>query len=106
MSRLILVANTITGNEKAWGLLELHLQSPGNGGVHRYQIIAVTRDGRIAQWRKDMGLAKNFRGVKQLLIPSELEHTVDELMDLAEQLRNETDIDIKDWLELDRMKLA
>jgi len=105
MAELKVAANTITGNEKAWGLFEMHLQSPGHRGVHRYQIIQVIRDGKIAEWRKDMGLAKNFKGVKQLRIPSLLEHTVDELMGLADELRNETDIDIKDWLELDKMKL-
>jgi len=106
MRRIIPVANTITGNEKAWGLFEIHEQSPSNRGFHRYQIIEVIRDGKIAEWRKDMGLAKNFKGVKQLRIPSLLEHTVDELMGLADELRNETEIDIKDWLELGQMKLA
>jgi len=103
---IIPVANTITGNEPAWGLTELHEQSPGNRGVHRYQVIRVIRDGHIAEWRKDMGIASKWKGVKQLRIPSFNEHTVDELMDLADSLRYETELDIKDFLQLDKMKLA
>ena len=106
MRKLIRVTQTIEGNEKAWGLYEINEQSPGNRGFHRYQIIQVIRDGQIAEWRKDMGLAKKFRGVNQLRIPALLEHTCDELMDLADELRGQTKIDVKDFLRLDKMKLA
>lgn len=84
----------------------MHEQSPDSKGFHRYQIIQVVRDGRIAEWRKDMGLAGNFKGVKQLRIPALLEHTVDELMDMADYLRNETEIDVLDFLELNSYKPA
>ena len=90
MNKLIRVANTITGNERAWGLYELHEQSPGSKGFHRYQIIQVIRDGQIAEFRKDLGLASNFKHARQIRIPSLLEHTVDELIDIADQIRNET----------------
>lgn len=100
------VANTILGNERAWGLFEIHEQSPGSRGFHRYQIIQVVRDGQIAEWRRDMGLANKFKGIRQLRIPALLEYTVDELMDLASELRNETKIDVMDWLELDKAKLG
>ena len=103
---LIRVATTILGDEKAWGLFEMHEQSPDSKGFHRYQIVQVVRDGRLAEWRKDMGLASNWKGVKQLRIPALLEHSVDELMDLADYLRNETEIDVLDFLELDRYKPA
>lgn len=88
------------------GLYEIHEQSPGSKGFHRYQIIQVIRDGQIAEWRRDMGLAKNFKGVNQLRIPALLEHTVDELIDLADELRGQTKIDIKDLLKLDSYKPA
>ena len=77
MAKLVLVANTIIGNEKAWGVFELDRQSPGYSGIHRYQIIQVNRDGKIAEFRRDLGLASKFKGVKQLRIPSLWEHTVD-----------------------------
>ena len=86
-------------------LNEMNEQAPG-GGMHRYQVIRVVRDGILSEWRKDMGLVSKWKGVKQLRIPSFNEHTVDELMDLADYLRSETELDIKDFLELDKMILV
>ena len=97
---------SVNGSEKAYSLQEAHLQSPGSRGFHRYRILIVNRDGKLAEYREDMGLAKNFKGVRQFNVPSLWEHSVEELLDIADLLRNETFIDIKDWLELDRMKLA
>jgi len=105
MSKLIRVANTILGSEKAMGLYEIEEQSPNSKGFHRYQIIHVIRDGQIAEFRRDMGPAKKYRGVNQIRIPSLLEHTVDELMDLADAFRGEPEIDVKELLSLDKMKL-
>lgn len=85
---------------------EVHLQSPDSRGFHRYRIIIVNRDGKLSEFREDMGLAKNFKGIRQFNVPSLWEHSVEELLDIANTLRNETFIDIKDWLELDQMKLA
>ena len=106
MNRLVRVCQTIQGNEKAWVYLELHLQSPGSRGRRRYRIIVVNRDGYLAEYKEDMGPAKAFKGIKELNIPSLWEHSVDELMDLADELRNETKIDVKDWLELESYKPA
>ena len=103
---IIGVTNTVSGNEKAMGLVEINELTPDKGALHRYQKIRVVRGGHLADFRKDMGLAKNFKGVSQLNIPSLMEHTVDELMDLANHLRGETNIDLKDWLELDKMNLV
>lgn len=104
MVKIIPVALTVTGDEKAFGLTEIDEQSPGNKGLHRYQLVYVVRDGKEAEFRRDMGEAKNFRGVKYLIIPSLLELTVDELFDLADELRGTSKIDIKDWLELDNFR--
>jgi hypothetical protein len=106
MPKLKVIATTITGDEKAYSLAELNEQSPGSRGFHRYQIIQVTRDGRLAEFRKDMGSTRRWKGIKQFRIPSLFEHTVDELLDIAAYLRLETDIDLKAWLELDKLKLA
>jgi len=97
------IANTILGGEKAWSLKEVHEQSPTNSGFHRYQIITVIRGGVIAEFRKDMGLAKKFKKARQINIPSLMEHTVDELMDLADNLRYEQpkdEFDIREILGL------
>ena len=99
------VVDKIFGDEKAISLFEMHLQSAGNKGIHRYQIIRVSRDGVMCEWRKDMGLAKNYRGINQLRIPSFMEHTVDELKAMANQART-TKFDVKDFLSLDRYNEA
>ena len=101
---IILVANTITGDEKAMWLQERHEQSPTFGGFHRYQVICVVRDGKLAEWRKDMGLASLYKGINPLNIPSFMEHSVDELMFLADELRGEVKIDIKDFMQLEAYK--
>lgn len=88
------------------GLLELHQQAPNSSGFHRYQLIYVVRDGIVSEFRRDMGLASKYKGVKYLNIPSLLEHSVDELMDIADYLRSETEIDLLDLFSLDRMNLT
>jgi len=103
---VILGTDTIQGNEPAWGLFELNYQSPHYKGFHRYQIIQIVREGRIWEWRKDMGSAKKFKGINQLRIPSLMEHTVEELMAIADALRGTSDIDVKGFLELDKYNPA
>jgi len=100
MSLLIPVADKVFGNEKAIALYEMHLQSPGSRGFHRYQIIHVPRGDIVCEWRKDMGPARNYRGINQIRIPSLMEHTVDELKAMANQLRDFR-FDVKDFLSLD-----
>lgn len=103
---MIVATLHVNGNEKANSLQEIHLQSPFNRGFRRYRIIIVNRNGNLAEYREDMGDAKKFKGVKQFNIPSIFEHTVDELLGYADTLRNETFIDVKDWLKLDKLELA
>ena len=103
---LVTATMAVNGDEKAWSLQEVHEQSPGSKGFHRYRIILVNRDGKLSEYREDLGLAKNFKGIRPFNIPSLWEHTVAELLFLADELRWETEIDIKDWLGLDQMKLA
>ena len=105
-NKIVPITLTVTGDEKAWGLYEIHDQSPGNRGFHRYQIIQVNRNDKITEFRRDLGLAKKWKGVNQLRIPSLWEHTVDELIDIASEIRGKTRIDIKDWLELEKYKPA
>ncbi len=106
MPSLITATLSVQPNEKAYSLQEVHLQSPGSRGFHRYRILIVNRDGNLAEFREDMGLAKKFKGIRQFNVPSLWEHSVAELLDIATTLRNETFIDVADWLKLDRMKLA
>ena len=104
-SNLTVPATTVSGNERCWDYFEFNEQSPGSRGMRRYRLIIVNRDGKLAEFRQDMGSAKKFKGCRQIHIPSLWEHTVDELMDLGQELRNEKPrIDLLDWLELERAR--
>jgi len=100
LTNIIPAVDKIFGDEKAIYLWELHLQAPDFSGFRRYQIIHVPRDGVVCEWRKDMGSADNFKGINQLRIPSYLEHTVDELKAIANELRR-IKFDVKDFLQLE-----
>jgi len=104
MSTLKIFTQVVDVNEKAWALQEYHAQSPGSKGFRRYRDIGVNRDGEIAIYREDLGDAKKWKGIRQINIPSLWEHSVEELIELAIALRYETNIDVKDWLELDNAK--
>ena len=103
---LVQATSYVNGNEKAYSLQEFHEQSPSSSGFHRYRVIMVNRDGKLAEFREDMGLAKKWRGIKQFNIPALFLHTVDELLDMGVDIRNNTYIDVKDWLGLENYKAA
>ena len=105
MPNITPATDKIFGDEKAIALYEMHLQSPGSRGFHRYQIIHVPRGDVVCEWRKDMGSAKNFKGISQLRIPSYMEHTVDELMAMANELRT-MKFDVKDFLQLEKCNIV
>lgn len=103
-SEMLVGTTFVKGDEKAYAYQEVHLQSPNSKGIRRYRIIFVNRDGKMAEYREDMGSSKKYKGVRQLNIPSLWEHSVDELLDIADYLRTETHIDLKDWLEIENYK--
>jgi hypothetical protein len=86
-------------------LYEVNEMSPDNRGWHRYQVILVARDGKLAEYRTDLGPKENFKGQRQLNIPSLWEHTVEYLIKLAEELRKDpTDIYLDELLQLEETK--
>lgn len=54
--------------------------------MHRYQVIGVNRDGRMALWMHDMGLASDF-AFGDLQVLSLWEDTVDAVRDMADDVR-------------------
>jgi len=100
---ILSIADKIFGDEKAIALFEIHEQSPGSKGFHRYQIIQVPRGDVVCEWRKDMGKADNYKGISQLRIPSYMEHTVDELKAMANELRTHK-FDVKGFLGLNKYR--
>lgn len=102
---MIEIATTyVNPNEKAMWYQELHEASPDASGARRYRKIYVKRDGNLAIYTEDMGLASEWKGTRELNIPLFFEHSVAEALDLAQNLRNETKIDLHDWLEIDDFK--
>ncbi len=104
MPKITPIAITVVGDEKATWLLERDEKTPDGHDFHRYQKIYVVRDGRIAEFRRDMGESKNFKGINEFSIPSFLEHSVDELIDMANEIRGQVKIDVKDWLQLEHYR--
>lgn len=84
----ILAATTwVHRGELANGLAEIHLMPPDYRGMQRYQLIWVERDDRIAEFRRRLGPAVEYAGTMQFQIPALWEHSVAELLDIAEELR-------------------
>lgn len=92
----------ITNDELALGYYEINEQAPDSRGFHRYKIIRVIRNGKPAEYREDMGLAKRCKRKKQVAIPAMLQHTVGELRDIADKFVNHTGWDIDDWRDIDK----
>ena len=92
-------------DEPCLGLYEMNMQSPGSRGFHRYQIIQVMRGDKPREYRRDLGLAKNIKA-NQFRIPGGaidevtgrvyIEHTVGELVDIAEYMRGRPSFDAKE----------
>ncbi len=112
MSKLMYGTTWISEDEKCIGLYEIHEQSPGSRGFHRYQIIHVMRDDHIAEYREDLGPARKFRKFEQFRIPGGakgedgkyyIEETVGSLREIANQLRMKPLFDKRELLQLDKV---
>lgn len=82
------VTAAINTNEKAMSLREENMVRPPTHQSHRYQIIVVVRDDKLAEWWRDLGPSENFKG-NGFQIPSLMEHSVAELLDIAEASRHD-----------------
>lgn len=95
----MLEAATLAVNvdEGAFLLTEVNLPRPDSKGRHRYRFTYVNRADRLAAFKEDMGPAENFTAT-EFRIPGgvydedtgryELLHTVGELRDMADWLRD------------------
>ena len=98
---IIQAALFVLPDEKAWSYLEMDEQSPGSHGFRRYQIITVKRGDQLAEYREDMGNSDNFKDARKTIhIPSLFEHSVAELIELANELRYERGRDELDVREI------
>ena len=96
VSGVVAAVNQVLLDEPCLGLAEVNLQPPGGGETHRYQVLEVVRNGRRATLMRDLGLASGYT-IHQFRVPGSIEdgqgkveilHTVGELYDIADYLRN------------------
>jgi len=89
MDKAIYPATTwISIDEPCYWLGESYKQSPGSKGFHRYQVIHVIRNDRLAEYVTDMGPAHMYKGIPQFNQIVAGYHTVGECMDIATEQRN------------------
>jgi hypothetical protein len=86
VSEIVQATTSVRPDEKAWKLAEVNNLSPDGKSLRRYRHIWVFRNDRIAEYIEDLGPAKAFKGA-EINIPSLGEHTVDELIDIVQYLR-------------------
>lgn len=87
----------ILDTEPAFCLSEVDHNSPDFKGFRRYQIIYVVRGDALAEHWRDLGPAKNFKangfrvpgGVIDTHGKCEILHTVEELREIADHLRQQ-----------------
>lgn len=112
-SKVILGTNYVLADEDCMGLYEVHEQSPGSRGFHRYQIVHVNRGDKLAEYREDLGSAKKFKGVDSIFIPGGTKgddgrfhpvHTVGELKDIADEYRCKRHFDKAELAGVNKIK--
>lgn len=93
---MIVGTTYIKRDEYAVSLSEMDLLAPDFKSKHRYQLIYVIRDYNLAEYRTDLGPANSatppFRIMGAAIDGSKIyfEHTVAELLDMADALREDT----------------
>ena len=93
---MIKVGTTVISmDEPCFNLVELNLPAPNSRGHRRYQVLTVVRGDKLAEFRIDMGLAKDFKAEPLQVLGGVtangkiyIEHTVGELLDIASWLRD------------------
>lgn len=100
MGELVQATTYVLGDEKALVLYEENKMSP-MGSRRRYEVIWVVRDDKPAEYRTDMGAVTNVDLVR---IPSYMEHTVNELREMALRLKMKP-MDKLDLVSLDKINV-
>ena len=104
MARLLCGTTYVLDNEPCFELAEIARQSPGSKGFHRYRVIKVIRDDKVAVFEQDLGLSSKFKTDPFIIIGGVKEgkkgvilHNVGELSDIADQIQG---------LRVDKKELA
>ena len=78
-------APSLQSHEKVFSMAEQN--EVVNGKHRRVQSIQVQRDGRLVEFRRDLGAADDFLGINELLVFSMFEDEVQEVMEWADAHR-------------------
>lgn len=102
----------VLGDEFAINLAEVSLVAPKENGKgtdwHRFEIILLYRNGHLHEYRRNMGLSKNFKAGTIRVMGGVVdgkkvyqEHTINELREMADDMRwNKQAIDVKELFQL------
>jgi len=105
---VIIGTDYVRGDEYAINLAEVSLIAPNEDGKgtnwHRFEIILLYRDGHLCEYRRNMGLSKNFKAGQFRVMGGVVdgnkvyqEHTINELREEADDMRwNKQAIDVKE----------
>lgn len=103
MAKIYYGTDFVLEDEPCFNLAEVNLMAPKDGKWHRYQIVVVIRNGELAEYRKDMGLrtkfkAHQFRVMGGVIDKKKIyiEETVGSLRQEADQMRDETPLNIRE----------
>lgn len=103
MSKIYYGTDFVLVDEPCFNLAEVNLMAPEDGKWHRYQIVVVVRNDKLAEYREDMGLvtkfkANQFRVMGGVIDKNKIyiEETVGTLRQEANQMRDETPLNIRE----------
>jgi hypothetical protein len=88
MPEIMPATSYILPDEPCCCLYERNLMAPDFHSIRRYQIMHVIRDGKVAVYRTDMGLASHFKTAEISVIGNFIDETVGTLRDIADGLRD------------------
>ncbi len=88
MSEIMPATSYILPDEPCCCLYERNLMAPDFHSIRRYQIMHVIRDGKVAAYQTDMGLASNFKTAEISVIGNFIDETVGTLRDIADGIRD------------------
>lgn len=87
----------VLADEPCCSLSELNEMAPDYHSIRRYQILHVVRGDRLAEYRKDLGLASDFRAFPFQIVGGfkdgktgriYIEETVGRMKEMADEMRN------------------
>lgn len=78
-------------DEPCFNLAEVNLMSPKDGKWHRYQIVVVIRNDKLAEYRKDMGLVKKFKAHQFRVMGGVIDNNKIDILETVGTLRQEAD---------------